>query len=92
MVKIDAEGLDLKVLAGASELIGKTEIFLMEASIGQADFANTALAVIEKMSDVGYRLIDITDMNRSPIHGVLWLCEFVFLRTGSKLLDSAVRY
>lgn len=92
MVKIDAEGLDLKVLAGASELFGKTEIFLAEASIGQADFANTALAVIEKMSDAGYRLIDITDMNRSPIHGVLWLCEFVFLRTGSKLLDSAVRY
>ncbi len=92
MVKIDAEGLDLKVLAGASELFGKTEIFLAEASIGQTDFANTALAVIEKMSDAGYRLIDITDMNRSPIHGVLWLCEFVFLRTGSKLLDSAVRY
>jgi hypothetical protein len=92
MVKIDAEGLDLKVLAGASELVGKTEIFLMEASIGQADFANTALAVIEKMSQAGYRLIDITDMNRSPSHGVLWLCEFVFLRTGSKLLDSATRY
>ena len=92
MVKIDAEGLDLRVLAGASELVGKTEIFFMEASIGQADFANTALAVIEKMSQAGYRLIDITDMNRSLSHGVLWLCEFVFLRTGSKLLDSATRY
>ncbi len=92
MVKIDAEGLDLKVLSGASELFGKTEIFLVEASIAQADFANTALAVIQKMSEVGYRLIDITDMNRSPNHGVLWLCELVFLRTGSKLLDSAVRY
>ena len=92
LVKIDAEGLDLKVLAGASELVGKTEIFLMEASIGQADFANTALTVIEKMSEAGYRLIDITDMNRSPSHGVLWLCEFVFLRAGSKLLDSAACY
>jgi len=92
MVKIDAEGLDLKVFAGASELVGKTEIFLIETSIGQADFANTAPAVIEKMSQAGYRLIDITDMNRSPNHGVLCLCEFVFLRTGSKLLDSAARY
>ncbi len=92
MVKIDAEGLDLKVLAGASELFGKTDIFLVEASIGQPYFANTALAVIAKMSEAGYRLIDITDMNRSPSHGVLWLCEFVFLKTGSELLDSAVRY
>ena len=32
MVKIDAEGFDLKVLAGASELLGKTDIFLLEAT------------------------------------------------------------
>jgi FkbM family methyltransferase len=92
MVKIDAEGLDLKVLAGASQLFGRTEIFFAEASIGQNDFDNTALALIQKMSDAGYRLIDITDLNRSPRHGVLWLCEFVFLRNGSKLLESATRY
>ena len=30
MVKIDAEGFDLKVLAGASDLLGKTDIFLVE--------------------------------------------------------------
>jgi hypothetical protein len=92
MVEIDAQGLDLKVLAGASERFGKTENFFAEASIGQADFANTALAVMEKMSEAGYGLIDIADMNRSPSHGVLWLCEFVFLETASTLLDSAVRY
>jgi FkbM family methyltransferase len=33
MVKIDAEGFDLRVLAGASELVGKTDIFLLEAAI-----------------------------------------------------------
>ncbi len=33
MVKIDAEGFDLKVLAGASELFGKTEVFLVEAAV-----------------------------------------------------------
>jgi len=92
MVKIDAEGLDLKVLSGASDLFGKTEIFLAEVSIGEVNFANSALAVIQKMSEAGYRLIDITDMNRSPSNGVLWLCELVFLWTGSKLLNSAIRY
>jgi FkbM family methyltransferase len=92
MVKIDAEGLDLKVLAGASELFGKTEIFLAEASIGQLDFENTALTLIQTMAKAGYRLIDITDLNRSPRHGVLWLCELVFLGNTSKLLDVATRY
>jgi FkbM family methyltransferase len=92
MVKIDAEGLDLKVLAGASELFGKTEIFLAEASIGQLDFENTALTLIQTMANAGYRLMDITDLNRSPKHGILWLCELVFLGNTSKLLDLATRY
>ena len=92
MVKIDAEGFDLKVLAGASDLYGKTEIFLAEVSVGQRDFENTALAVIQKMADVGYRFIDITYIDRSPKFGVLWLCEFAFLRDSSTLLDAATSF
>ncbi len=41
MVKIDAEGFDLKVLAGASDLLGKTDIFLVEAVVWGADGALT---------------------------------------------------
>lgn len=92
IVKIDAEGLDLNVLAGASDLFGKTEIFFAEASIGQLDFENTALALIQAMADAGYRFIDITHINRSPKHGVLWLCEFVFLAKTSKLLEGETHY
>jgi len=92
MVKIDAEGFDLKVIDGASNLFGKTDIFLAEVSLAQRDFETTALAVIRKMADAGYRLIDITDLNRSPKFGVLWLCEFAFLRNSSSLLDAAASY
>jgi FkbM family methyltransferase len=92
MLKIDAEGLDLKVLEGATELLGRTEIVLVEVSIGQLDFENTAGAVVQAMDGYGYRLIDITDVNRSPAHGVLWLCEFAFLLKSSSLLNGAVRY
>jgi FkbM family methyltransferase len=92
MVKIDAEGFDLKVFAGASELFGKTEIFLAEASIIAPRFDNTAGTLIQTMADAGYRLIDITDINRSPKYGVLWLCEFAFLLKTSHLLDSATCY
>ena len=92
MVKIDAEGFDLKVLAGASDLIGTTDIFLLETSIVERAFENSACAVISKMADLGYRLIDITDLNRSPKDDVLWLCEFAFLRDDSTLLDNVVSY
>jgi FkbM family methyltransferase len=92
MVKIDAEGFDLKVLSGASELFGKTDIFLAEVSIGQRDFENTALAVMRKMADAGYRFIDVTYLDRSPKFGVLWLCEFAFLSESCSLLDQADCY
>jgi FkbM family methyltransferase len=92
MVKIDAEGLDLKVLAGSSDLLGKTEIILAEASIGQSDFDNTAKELICTMADAGYRIVDITDLNRSPRYGVLWLCELAFLLHDSHLLDDATSW
>lgn len=92
MVKIDAEGLDLNVIAGSSDLFGKTEIFLAEASISQHDFANTARELICTMADAGYRIIDVTDLNRSPRYGVLWLCEFAFLSNESHLLDDATSW
>jgi FkbM family methyltransferase len=91
MVKIDAEGLDLKVLAGASELLGKTDVFLVEAMVC-AGYENSAARVIEFMAGAGYRLVDITDLNRSPRHGVLWVCELAFLRHGCALFDAANSY
>jgi FkbM family methyltransferase len=92
LVKIDAEGLDLKVLAGASDLLGKTDVFLVEALVCAGGYENTVLEVVKFMVNAGYRLIDITDLNRSPRHGVLWLCELAFQRVGSALLDAAKSY
>ena len=91
IVKIDAEGLDLQVLAGASELLGRTEIILVEALIAGGR-ENTLFNVIQRMNEVGYHVLDITDLNRSPKYGVLWLCELAFLKNNSKLLDSVTSY
>lgn len=92
MVKIDAEGLDLKVLAGASELFAHTEIFLAEVNINGTYKENGAEAVIKFMNEKGYRLMEITDINRSPKYGVLWLCELAFLKNNSTLLNSVTSY
>ena len=66
LVKIDAEGLDLRVLAGASELFAHTEIFLVEVNIRDAHKENTPETVIKFMNEKEFRLIEITDINRSP--------------------------
>ena len=92
MVKIDAEGFDLKVLAGASELLGKTDIFLVEAAVWCPELENTVAEVVRWMDNAGYSLVDVTDLNRSPKFGVLWLCELAFLRKASPLWASATSF
>ena len=91
MVKIDAEGYDLKVLSGASSLIGKTEVLFIEAAV-RCNYENSVLEVVRRMDDSGYGLLDVTDINRSPKFGVLWLFELAFLRKSSQLLDSVTSY
>jgi FkbM family methyltransferase len=86
LVKIDAEGFDLKVLTGASDLFGKTEIFLVEAMVCD-NYDNTVLKVIQHMAAVGYQVMDITDLGRSPQNEILWVVEIAFVRVNSRLLD-----
>jgi FkbM family methyltransferase len=92
MVKIDAEGFDLKVLAGASDVLGKTEIFFVEVAVCSSGYENTIARVIDRMDEAGYKVVDITDINRSPKYGVLWLSELAFLRNASSLLDTVASY
>lgn len=85
LVKIDAEGLDIDVLKGAKELMGKTEVFLVEAAVVNDAFENSFLNVIRFMDENGYRLFDITDLNRPFESNVLWLVELAFVKKGGKI-------
>ncbi|MCX7549357.1 FkbM family methyltransferase [Xanthomarina sp. F2636L] len=85
LIKIDAEGLDIDVLKGADSLFGKTEIFMVEASVNCKMFENSVLNMINFMDESGYTLFDITDLNR-PFHpNVLWLVELAFIKKGGVL-------
>lgn len=84
LIKIDAEGLDLDVIQGASNLFGITEVFLIEASVNCKQYDNSILEVITYMDSIGYSLFDITDLNRPFKKKVLWLIELVFVKKGGK--------
>jgi FkbM family methyltransferase len=86
IIKIDAEGLDLKVLKGASSCFGKTEIFLIECGVGCKVFENSMSNVIQLMHEKKYRCFEITEIIR-PFGNCLWLCELAFVRQGG-LVDK----
>ena len=87
LVTIDAEGLDINVLEGASDLIGKTEVFLVEAALFCKEFDNSLLKIVDYMDNRGYFLFEITDLNRPFKPQVLWLVELAFIKKGG-IIDS----
>ena len=87
LIKIDAEGLDLDVLQGANQYFGITELFMIEVGVVNKEFDNSCLKVMTIMNQNGYRLFEITDLNRPFASGVLWLMELVFVKKGG-IIDS----
>jgi len=90
IIKIDAEGFDLEVLEGADNFFGKTEIFMVEAAVVAKVIENSFLKVIEFLDQRGYRLFDITDLNRPFEPRVLWLTELVFIRKGGMIDEMKI--
>jgi len=89
IIKIDAEGLDIKVLEGANSFFGVTEIFMVEAGVMNKSIDNNVLKVISYMDEKGYRLFDITDLNRTFKNNALWLVELVFIKKEG-VIDNAI--
>ncbi|MBC3757745.1 FkbM family methyltransferase [Hyunsoonleella sp. SJ7] len=88
IIKIDAEGLDLQVLEGASGVLETVEVIMMEVAVVNNRLENSALKVLNRMELIGFKLFDITDLNRPFPNQVLWLCEFVFIKKGGALDKS----
>lgn len=85
ILKIDAEGLDLEVLQGASKIVKSAEIIMLEVGITNKTFKNSAINVMNYLEDLGFVLFDITDLNRPFPNKALWLSEFVFIKKNGVL-------
>jgi FkbM family methyltransferase len=90
LVKIDAEGLEPQVMRGAHSLIGKTEVFLLQAHLTTPP-PNwpTTMEVLKLMDDIGYGLFDIVMLRRQ--FGELALAKIAFARRGGRLLAAKSR-
>tara|TARA_R110002012_G_scaffold277507_2_gene464744 strand:- start:28295 stop:29071 length:777 start_codon:yes stop_codon:yes gene_type:complete len=85
LLKIDAEGFDIKVLQGAGKYLSNIEIVLIEVGIMNKMMPNSAKDVLNFMDDNGFRLFEITDLNRPFPNKILWLCEFVFIKKNGRI-------
>ena len=63
---------------------------MVEAAVVAKVIENSFLRVIEFLDQRGYRLFDITDLNRPFEPRVLWLTELVFIRKGGMIDEMKI--
>jgi len=94
LVKVDAEGFEQEVVKGAKSLLGKTELFFLEAHFLSApDDPSYFATLVEFMAQRGYVPYDFSWFGKHPTDGSLFLCEIVFaLENGVLRAAHAKRY
>jgi FkbM family methyltransferase len=88
IVKLDVEGFELEALRGAQQLLGKTELFIIELALWK--FAERPMLgdVARFMEAHNYWVYDIAGVIRRPFDGAVGLVDVCFAREGGLLRHS----
>jgi hypothetical protein len=80
MVKLDVEGFELEALEGASDLFGRTELFVIEIALYRFSGRPMIHEVVPFMAQRGYFVYDIPGFIRRPYDGAIALIDLCFSR------------
>ena len=81
LVKLDVEGFEVEALNGATDLLGRTELFVIEVSFYRFSGRPMLHEVVPFMAERGYFVYDIAGFIRRPFDGAVALMDLCFSRT-----------
>ena len=87
-LKMDLQGHELAILAGAGPIFGACEVIFLEVSwirIGEVPLVSE---VIRKLAEKKYVPYDVMNFNYRPLDRALWQCDLIFVKESSALLSS----
>lgn len=87
-IKLDVQGYELDVLAGAARAMESCELILMEVRLFRGRPGMPMLhEAIAWMVERGFRPYELVDVLRRPLDGAMAQCDVLFAREGTALLD-----
>jgi hypothetical protein len=84
--KIDVQGFEIEVLKGAKKILGKTDIFILEASLFRFSPNQPLLhEIIDFMVKQGYVIYDFAGFANRPLDKALGQLDICFVLENSPL-------
>ena len=88
LLKLDLQGYELNALRGGAIFLQATEVILTEVSFFAQAYEPPIVALVSFLNDNGFLLYDIASLSGRSRDNRLRQGDFVFVRTGSQLLDD----
>ncbi len=84
LIKIDIDGKEVDVLAGATQILKETEYVIVEVSL----FAQI-YDVMNFLKTQGFTVYDMVDLARRPLDNALWQCNMAFVKESGQFRTSS---
>ena len=91
LLKVDVQGAEFDVLAGAVKTLSESDMVILE--VPMFDFAGNGITIVEtvaRMNDLGFLPYDIFDGLARPLDGALGQVDIAFVRKTHPMRQNAV--
>jgi FkbM family methyltransferase len=86
LLKVDVEGAELEVMAGATGILAETDVVVLEVAFPE-EYQNvpTFAEIIRRMDELGYAVYDMFDLRTASPDRLLYQSDVVFVKRGSPI-------